>query len=69
MPHLAAVARLAFAIEVHRRRRFARELRPSVRLRAEQIRHHRIAVPRGIAERPARDRADVLLELADRAAV
>jgi hypothetical protein len=42
---------------------------PGVHFLAQQIDHHRIAVARRVAERPAGDGADMLLELADGAGI
>src|SRR4029077_4459000 len=48
---------------------FARKLAPALHLDADQIGHHRIAVARRAAKRPAGYRPDMVLELAEEAGV
>ena len=45
------------------------QLAPAVHIVADQVGHHRIAVARRVAERPAGNGAHVVLELADEAGV
>src|SRR5688572_2732788 len=45
------------------------KLAPAASLRADEIGHHRVAMPLGAAERPAGDGPDMVLELADGAGV
>src|SRR5215469_16057352 len=62
--HLAAGANLRLAVNMESAAA-RREVEPAFRLVADDVLHHGIGMPRGIAERPTRDRSDVLLELAD----
>ena len=63
--HLAPRPRLGLAVELHPRRRASpARRRPSS---PSRFCHLGVGVPRAVAERPAADRADVLLELVDQA--
>ena len=59
----------ALAVKMQARAGLRGELRPVLRLRADQVRHHHVGVARRRPERPAGDRADVVLELRDGAGV
>src|SRR6266404_5911431 len=61
--HLAAVAYRRFAVEVDERARHREPLRIVRDLGADQIDHLDPSAAHGLAERPAGDRADMLLEL------
>ena len=58
---------LGLAVEVDARRRGI--VGGGRGLVAEQVQHLRVGMPAAVAERPAADRADVLLELVDQAGV
>ena len=63
--HFAARARLGLAVEVDGGAGLGGEGAPFVDIGADQIGHHRIAVARRLAERPAANRPNMVLELAD----
>src|SRR2546430_1867411 len=69
MPHLAAGPRLGFSIKMERSHGLRCEACPIVGLIAQQICHDCIAVAIRIAERPAGNGADVLLELRYRTSI
>jgi hypothetical protein len=68
MAHLAARAGLGLAVEMHLHAAFGGERGRAGDVVADQVFHHHIRVPRAVAQRPAGDGADVLLELVDGAA-
>ena len=65
MPHLAAQPRLALAVEVEARAGLGGEFLPIPGPCAQEIGHHDVGLANSRAERPAGDRADMVLELAD----
>ena len=69
MAHLAAGPRLGLAVEVDGSAGLGGKLAPFLDVGADQIGHHRIAVAGGLAERPAANRPDMVLELAREAGV
>src|ERR1700704_4116176 len=69
MAHLAAVTYGSLAVEMHERAGHGEPLLVGFDLSADQIDHLDTAVTHWLAERPARDGPDVLLELRDGCAV
>src|SRR6185437_2643016 len=66
VPHLAPRPRLALAVEVQRAGAVGVTF-PGIGLGADDVLHDCVGVAGGVAQRPAADGADVLLELAHRA--
>src|SRR5581483_10124317 len=66
MAHFAAGADGRFAVEMHGGAGNLQPLAEIFHLVADEIDHFDAAVANGLAERPAGDRADMLLELRDR---
>src|SRR5688572_15435862 len=69
MPHLAALPRLALAIEVQAEIAISSERGPGVGIMADEIAHLSITVTRRRPERPAGNGTDMVLELRDGARV
>src|SRR6202051_2907992 len=69
MPHFAARPRRTLAVEVDGRARDGQPLLVAIDIVADQIGHGARPMAHRLAERPAGDGADVLLELRDRRAV
>src|SRR4029079_7548784 len=69
MPHFAARAGLVLAIKMQAGPRLGGELRPGGAVFADEMRHPAIGMRVVCTQRPAGDGADVVLELADGAAV
>jgi len=67
--HLAAGARRALAVQMHRGTGDGEPLLVVQDVVADQVGHGDVAMAHRFAERPTGDRADVLLELRDRSAV
>src|SRR3984885_3783214 len=63
MAHLAPRSDLDFAVEMQSEIRLSEDVAPVLSVLTDQIVHFDPATPRCRAERPAGDRADVLLEL------
>src|SRR5690606_25306318 len=69
VPHLAARARLALAIEMQAQVALGGERRPVIDVIADEIAHLGIAVPHGRTERPSGNGPDMVPELANCAGV
>src|ERR1700744_6787185 len=69
MPHLPAWARRPLAVEMYRCAWNGQPLRVGIDFVADQVGHGHPAVPDGLAERPARNGPDMLLELRNRGPV
>src|SRR5215510_5770400 len=69
VPHLAAGPRLCLAVDMDGRAILLGELAPFLNIGPDQVGHDRIAVARGLSERPAANRPHVIFELADEAGV
>ena len=69
MTYLAPRPRCGFPIEMDSSQRLRSEVRPILGLTAQKIDHHRIVVAVRIAERPAGNRTNMLLELRHHAGI
>src|ERR1700684_1093289 len=69
MPHLAPGPGCALAVEVNGGARNRQPIHITVDLLPDPVGHGSFAVADGFAERPSRNRTDMLLELRDRRAV